>query len=174
MLSGKNSPKDPRDPKNYKEKKTVKVPYHYKPDMMPVDVWQKELRRQFAETQNFTMKNIGNHPVFSDFEVHNPQSGNTYKVAVRSEEIGLNFCTCPDFKINTLGTCKHLDFTLASLKNIKRNMAFFKTGYQRPYSSVTLRYGEERKVVLRTETKHAKEITQLSERYFACSVPVRN
>ena len=91
MLSGKNSPKDPRDPKNNKEKKTVKVPYHYKPDMMPVDVWQKALRRQFAETQNFTVKNIGNHPVFSDFEVHNPQSGNTYKIAVRSEEIGLNF-----------------------------------------------------------------------------------
>ena len=166
MPSGKNSPKDPRDPKNNKEKKTVKVPYHYKPDMMPVDVWQKALRRQFAETQNFTVKNIGNHPVFSDFEVHNPQSGNTYKIAVRSEEIGLNFCTCPDFKINTLGTCKHLEFTLVSLKNIKRNMAFFKTGYQRPYSSVTLRYGEERKVVLRTGTEHAKEITQLSERYF--------
>ena len=78
------------------------------------------------------MKNIGNHPVFSDFEVHNPQSGNIYKVAVRSEETGLNFCTCPDFKINTLGTCKHIEFTLASLKNIKGNMAFFKTGYQRP------------------------------------------
>src|SRR3972149_5809745 len=159
MLSRKDSTKN-------KEKKTPKVPYHHKPDEMPVDVWQRELRRQFAETQGFTMKNIGNHPVFSDFEVHNPQSGNIYKVAVRSEDTGLNFCTCPDFKINTLGTCKHIEFTLAGLKNTKGNMAFFKTGYQRPYSSVTLKYGEERRVVLRTGTNHGGEITRLSQRYF--------
>ena len=127
MPSGKISPKD-------KSKKTVKVPYHHKPDDMPIDEWQKALRRQFAETQNFTIKNIGSHPVFSDFEVHNPQSGNTYKVAVRSEETGLNFCTCPDFRINTLGTCKHVEFTISSLKSINANNALFKTGYQRPYS----------------------------------------
>src|SRR3990172_2102332 len=116
MPSGKNSPKD-------KSKKTVKVPYHHKPDDMPIDEWQKALRRQFAETQNFTIKNIGSHPVFSDFEVFNPQSGNRYKVAVRSEETGLNFCTCPDFRINTLGTCKHIEFTISSLKSINANNA---------------------------------------------------
>mgnify|MGYP000326555570 CR=1 FL=1 len=159
MPSGKISPKD-------KSKKTVKVPYHHKPDDMPIDEWQKALRRQFAETQNFTIKNIGSHPVFSDFEVHNPQSGNTYKVAVRSEETGLNFCTCPDFRINTLGTCKHVEFTISSLKSINANNALFKTGYQRPYSSVSLRYGEERKVILRTGAEHTKEISRLSQGYF--------
>ncbi len=133
---------------------------------MPVDAWQRALRRQFAETQNFTLKNIGSHSIFSDLEVHNPRSGNTYKVAVRSEEAGLNFCTCPDFKINTLGTCKHVEFTLSSLKSINENKALFKRGYQRPYSSVTLRYGEERKAVLRIGPEHAKEIGQMSQGYF--------
>ena len=159
MPTGKESPKN-------KEKKAVKVPYHHKPDGMSIDAWQRALRRQFAETQNFTMKNIGSHPVFSDFEVHNPQSGNIYKVAVRSEEMGLNFCTCPDFKINTLGTCKHIEFTISSLRNSNANKALFKAGYQRPYSSVTLRYGEERKVVLRIGTAHSREVARLSQRYF--------
>ncbi|MDD5435007.1 MAG: hypothetical protein PH343_06210 [Nitrospira sp.] len=125
-----------------KEKKAAKVSYHHKPDDMSVDSWQTELRRQFAETQNFRIKNTGSHPVFSDFEVYNPQSGNTYKVAVRSEDAGMNFCSCPDFKTNTLGTCKHIEFTLFNLKNSDANRAIFKEGYQRPYSSVTLRYGQ--------------------------------
>ena len=54
MPTGKESSKN-------KEKKAVKVPYHHKPDGMSIDAWQRALRRQFAETQNFTMKNIGSH-----------------------------------------------------------------------------------------------------------------
>ncbi len=29
---------------------------------------------------------------------------------------GDNYCSCPDFATNTLGTCKHIEFTLASLE----------------------------------------------------------
>ena len=53
-----------------------------------------------------------------------------------------------------------------NLKNSHANRAIFKAGYLRPYSSVTLRYGEERKVVLRTGTTHSSEISRLSEKYF--------
>ena len=71
------------------------------------------LRRQFGREQRFLLKNTGGHAVFSEFEVTNPQSGNTYRVAIRGSEAGNNFCSCPDFATNTLGTCKHIEFTLA-------------------------------------------------------------
>jgi hypothetical protein len=48
----------------------------------------------------------------------NQQSEKTYKVAIRGREHGSNYCSCPDFSINNLGTCKHIEFTL--LKLMKR------------------------------------------------------
>ena len=43
-----------------------------KPAGMPLDTWQRELRRQFGREQQFTWRNIGGQPVFSEFEVTNP------------------------------------------------------------------------------------------------------
>ena len=58
----------------------AKVPYVRKPAELSLEDWQIQLRKQFAVDQHFKIKNIGNHPFFSDFEVYNPESGKTYKV----------------------------------------------------------------------------------------------
>jgi SNF2 family DNA or RNA helicase len=34
---------------------------------------------------------------------------------IRGSELGTNFCACPDFATNALGTCKHIEFTLGRL-----------------------------------------------------------
>ncbi|MCH7989332.1 MAG: SWIM zinc finger family protein [Planctomycetes bacterium] len=100
-----------------KRSRTVrrKVSRLRKPDEMPLETWQVELRRQFGPEQGFDLKNVGDHPIFSEFHVTNPQSGNTYRVAIRGTSAGDNFCACPDFATNALGTCKHIEFTLAKL-----------------------------------------------------------
>jgi len=54
--------------------KKDKVPYSRKPSGMSVDEWQTQLRKQYAGDQRFKIKNIGNHPFFSDFEVFNSES----------------------------------------------------------------------------------------------------
>ncbi len=59
---------------------------------------------------------MGEEPVFSEFAVANPESGSKYRVVIRGARPGDNFCTCPDFATNTLGTCKHVEFTLARLE----------------------------------------------------------
>ena len=82
---------------------------------MSIEAWQRALRRQFGREQSFLLKRAGGHPVFSEFEVTNPQTRNTYRVVIRGSEPGNNFCSCPDFATNTLGTCKHVEFTLARL-----------------------------------------------------------
>ena len=93
-----------------------RIPHLRKPDEMSLEAWQVALRRQFAQEQKFRVKNIGAEPIFSEFHVTNPQTGKTYRVAIRGERLGDNYCSCPDFATNTLGTCKHVEFTLARLR----------------------------------------------------------
>lgn len=45
---------------------------------------------------------------WTDYIVSNPVSGKSYRVALRGMERGRCFCTCPDFRKNRLGTCKHV------------------------------------------------------------------
>jgi SNF2 family DNA or RNA helicase len=145
---------------------TRKVSYYRKPDDMSTDEWQIALRQQFAEKQNFTVKNIGQHKVYSDFLVFNPKSGNEYKIAVRDYAFGNNFCECPDFKKNGLGTCKHIEFVLKQIKDKPENDSFWNETWLPAYSSITLKYGEERKVVLRIGTNNKLEIQKFAVKYF--------
>jgi hypothetical protein len=68
---------------------------------------QLDLRRQRAAQSLFRIENLGRNKVFSDYRViniNNPRN-TAYKVSIRGFNIGENFCECPDFKINTLGSC---------------------------------------------------------------------
>ena len=101
---------------NKGKRKAAKLSRLYKPQNMSLEDWQVELRRQFGRDQSFSLKNLGAHPVFSEFEVTNPVNKNRYRVAIRGPGLGDNFCSCPDFATNALGTCKHVEFTLAYLE----------------------------------------------------------
>jgi hypothetical protein len=57
---------------------------------MSLEAWQRALRRRFGREQRFRLKNTGDHPVFSEFEVTNPQSRATYRVVIRGSEPGHN------------------------------------------------------------------------------------
>ena len=43
---------------------------------------------------------------YGDYRVQSA-SGKTYRVAMRGPGLFENYCSCPDFAVNTLGTCKH-------------------------------------------------------------------
>lgn len=76
------------------------------------------MRRQFGREQRSELTNLGDAkqpPVFSEFRVDDAVSGRHYRAAIRGAAIGDNLCTCPDFATNDLGTCKHIEFTLARL-----------------------------------------------------------
>lgn len=63
------------------------------------------------------------HPIFSNFEIHSP-SGMTYYAELRDIPTRQFSCTCTDFRINGLGTCKHLEALLLHLA--RRERAHFK------------------------------------------------
>ena len=69
--------------KTGKKRKPPKLSRLNKPEGMSLEDWQVELRRQFGREQKYRLKNVGDQPVFSEFEVVNPQSRNAYRVRIR-------------------------------------------------------------------------------------------
>ncbi|OFZ85700.1 MAG: helicase SNF2 [Betaproteobacteria bacterium RBG_16_64_18] len=120
-----------------------------RPEQLSVEAWQAQLRRQFGREQPFLIDNLGAEPVFSEFAVTNPQSGGRYRVAIRGAAAGENYCSCPDFATNDLGTCKHVEFTLARLEARRGGKAALKRGFTPPYSEIYLNYAGARSVRFR-------------------------
>jgi len=149
-----------------RHRKTAKVSRHQPPEGVSLEDWQVGLRRQYGREQDFLLENIGSEAVFSDFRVTNPASGRTYRVAIRGAEPGVNFCSCPDFRTNALGTCKHVEFTLARLARTRGGRAALHRGFRPRYSSVALRYGARREVCFRRGTACPPTLARLAARYF--------
>lgn len=147
--------------------KQKKVPYHRKPEGMTIDQWQIQLRKQYGIKQEFEICNIGNHPVFSDYTVYNPKSESTYKVSVRSikRDKG-NFCSCPDFKINLLGTCKHLEYVLYTIETDETKQLFLNDNIRESRSSLSIRYEQTRRLFLTKSTAFEDEINIIASDYF--------
>ena len=140
---------------------------------MSIDAWQRALRQQFGREQRFLLKRAGGPPVFSEFELTNPQTRNTYRVVIRGSEPGSNFCSCPDFATNTLGTCKHVEFTLARLprqRGLKKALA---RGFEPAFSEVYLRYGARREVRFRSRPDAPAELVRLAAKYFGAEGTLR-
>jgi superfamily II DNA or RNA helicase len=124
---------------------------HAPADLSPVD-WQRGLRRQFGREQAFGLENLTSEPFFSEFRVSNPVSKSSYRVAIRGLGPGGNFCSCPDYATSELGTCKHLEFTLARLERKRGARAAFARGYQPAFSELYLRNDGKRCVYFRAGT----------------------
>ena len=136
------------------------------PPGMSLETWQRKLREEFGREQKYTLRNLGDQPIFSEFEVVNPQSKNAYRVAIRGTRPGDNYCSCPDFGTNGLGTCKHIAFTLAKLEQKSGGKRALAEGFQPEYSEVFLHYGLEREIRFRPGTACPVELARLAGRYF--------
>jgi len=156
MAKRKTRRKLPKGPK------ITKISRLRKPEDMPLEQWQIALRKQFAQKQIFRLKNVGDEPIFSEFTVTNPETGGKYRVAIRGQRIGDNYCSCPDFAVNTLGTCKHIEFTLAKLQRKRGGKKAFAEGYQPAYSEIYLRYGAKREVMFRPGAECPKSLLELA------------
>src|SRR5881628_3767050 len=73
-------------------------------------------RRARAQTEDFRISNSdARHPIFSNFRVQSG-SGLTYSVEIRDVRQRQFACDCVDFRINGLGTCKHVEAVLLQLQ----------------------------------------------------------
>lgn len=147
MKSKRRSPNSSATPN--KEPKLSRT--HVPSDLSPVE-WQRGLRRQFGREQAFGIENLTAEPFFSEFRVSNPISKSSYRVVIRGKGPGGNFCSCPDYATSELGTCKHIEFTLARLEKKRGAKAAFARGYQPAFSELYLRNDGRRRVHFRAGT----------------------
>ncbi len=93
-------------------------------ESVPLELLTEEelLRRALAEREHRaseeTMKVRSMDPAtpWTDYVVTSAKSGKTYRVALRGSERGVSYCSCPDFRTNHLGICKHILSTLAKVE----------------------------------------------------------
>lgn len=144
-----------------------KLSRNKKPDGLSLEEWQIQLRRDFGRELDYSLTNVGGHPFFSDFQVRNPNKGGaTYSVVIRGQELGDNFCSCPDFATNSLGTCKHVEFTLAKLERKRGGKKALREGFQPEYSELYVEYGSQRAVRFRAGTDCPAKVARLIGDYF--------
>jgi superfamily II DNA or RNA helicase len=67
-----------------------------------------EERKERADQERMKIKSMDPDHLWTDYLVTNRESGKTYRVALRGWEPGESYCSCPDFRVNTLGVCKHV------------------------------------------------------------------
>jgi len=74
------------------------------------DADEIERRLARAATEPMEVANLEPaEPFYSSFIVYSQGSGMKYRVEIRSLSARQNSCTCVDFRVNGLGTCKHID-----------------------------------------------------------------
>mgnify|MGYP001135947188 CR=1 FL=1 len=137
-----------------------------RPEDMSAEDWQRALRRQFGREQGFRLENLGDDPVFSEFAVTNPQSGQRYRVAIRGPRPGENYCSCPDFATNDLGTCKHVEYTLGRIEARRGGRGALRRGFHPPFSEIFLDYAGRRRVRLRLGDECPKALRARAGRLF--------
>src|SRR5512140_670219 len=101
---------------------------------------------------------------FGDYRVKSA-SGKTYRVAMRGPGLFENYCSCPDFAVNTLGTCKHIEALLLQLRQ-RHGKAIERKPYARSRASISLEYGETLEVRLRLPASPSPALQTLAEEYF--------
>ncbi len=96
-------------------------------------------REERAKEENMRVQSADPKVLWTDYTVNSGTSGNTYRVALRGWGRGDSYCSCPDFRKNTLGTCKHIIKVQNTVKR-KFRAKERKQAYVRPSISVSLDY----------------------------------
>jgi len=163
----KSKPRNSKSPKaTVKPVKEAKFSRTHAPNEITPVEWQRALRRQFGREQAFGLENLGVESFFFEFRVSNPQSRSVYRVAIRGRNAGDNFCSCPDYATNELGTCKHIEFTLARLEKKRGAKAAFSRGYHPPFSELYLRNDAGRTIHFRAGTDCSPAVLQAATLLF--------
>ena len=128
-------------------------------------------RQKRADDEKMSVRAVDPKKPWTDYRVRSKLSGKTYRVALRGLQRGESYCNCPDFRKNTLGTCKHIIKVQA---RAKRNFSTRKlaTVAKIPETLVHLSYGDDvdlrLQAPIRCDAKHQALIKPFVDK------PIRN
>lgn len=121
-------------------------------------------RRQRACKEAFKIDSQG-QAVFGDYQVFSPSSKRLYRVALRGVGLFDNYCACPDYAVNTLGTCKHIEAVLLYARS-RFGRKVDQARYQRKHTTIYLDYRDPPRVRLVSPAKVSSELLALKEEFF--------
>jgi superfamily II DNA or RNA helicase len=136
-------------------------------DLTEEELVARELlrRNDRARTERLKLKAADPCKLWTDYVVTSSESGKSYRVALRGWERGESYCSCPDFRKNTLGTCKHVLFVIDKARELfpswKKTAPFVPVK-----AAVYLKYGSDMELCLQippdTNGAEGKKLAQYS------------
>jgi SNF2 family DNA or RNA helicase len=119
-------------------------------------------RGQRARKEKFRLQSSNPKKPWTDYSITSLASGKSYRVALRGQQHGISYCSCPDFRTNTLGTCKHILYALRRVKS-KFTESELRKSYRRKLFSVHLTSGESLALRIATSQRLKDEARKIVE-----------
>ncbi len=101
-----------------------------------------EERRERAKTERMKIESSDPSTPWTEYRVTSLVSGKQYRAVLRGLGDGQKYCSCPDFRTNTLATCKHL-LKLEARVKAKFDAATLKKPFKLDRVEVHVSYREE-------------------------------
>jgi superfamily II DNA or RNA helicase len=118
-------------------------------------------RQQRAKDEKMKVAAADPEQPWTDYTVTSLLSGKSYRVALRSMDRGPSYCSCPDFRTNTLGTCKHILHVQAKVKR-KFEPEVLKKPHRRKRIAVHLHYDHDVTLRLATAERLKDEVAGIA------------
>ncbi len=126
-------------------------------------------RKERAQKEKMRLSSMNPHELWTDYIITSYASGKSYRIALRGWESGESFCSCPDFRKNTLGTCKHIIYALDKVgKKFKKSVR--ETAAEIKEICVYLRYGRRLQLGMLIPENLSPEIAKHLEPYGGKSI----
>ncbi len=128
-----------------------------------IELVQRELARREERARRERMRVRSQAPdrPWTDYVVTSRESGKSYRVALRGLERGESYCSCPDYRKNTLGTCKHIMRVTASVRR-KFSARALSTPFKPDELAAYVCYADE----LELRLQQPREMSQAMRRRF--------
>jgi SNF2 family DNA or RNA helicase len=123
---------------------------------------QREIarRQDRATKERMTIKSLDPTKPWSEYNVTSVESGKTYRVALRGLERGHSYCSCPDYRKNTLGTCKHIMKVLSSVSK-KFTPKKLSSPHQSSSVEIFIRYDHQQQLLVTLPENLPVEIAKI-------------
>jgi len=103
--------------------------------------------------------------VFGDYQVFSQSSKRLYRVALRGVGLFDNYCACPDYAVNALGTCKHVEAVLLHARS-RFGRKLDQERYQRKHTTIYLDYRDPPKVRMVSPVKISTSLLAVKREFF--------
>jgi SNF2 family DNA or RNA helicase len=142
------------------ERDSTSVSKSYKKDEMINRVLKE--RQDRAEKEEFKIEFGDNIYGFHKIKT---ASGRIYEITIRDFKTDNGYCSCPDFKTNKLGTCKHLIFAKNKIRE-KYSISQFTETQHYPFIEIYCDPHYDYHIAYYYQRELPEEIDQLLKKYF--------